>query len=259
MEITFLGTGTSHGVPVLTCDCSVCRSDNPKNKRTRSSLWVQTRGASILIDTATEFRLQALRAGITRVDGVLYTHCHADHVFGFDDLRVFSELTKRDILVYGNKPTIEELREVFGYVFRKTQKGGGKPRVDTRVIDGPLSEPLQIKGVSVQPIPVFHGRLPILGYRLGKLAYVTDCSSIPQASMELLQGLEVLVLGVVRYEPHPTHMHVGQALELVELLSPRQTYFTHISHLLEHEQVNKSLPAGVSLAYDHLKINIARD
>lgn len=255
MEITFLGTGTSHGMPVLTCDCSVCTSDNPKNKRTRSSLWVQTQGASILIDTATEFRLQALEAGIIRVDGVLYTHCHADHVFGFDDLRVFSELTQGNIPVYGNESTIAELREVFGYVFRKTQRGGGKPRVETRVVDGPL----QIKGVKVEPIPVFHGRLPILGYRLGKLAYLTDCSRIPPTSLNLLQGLDVLILGVVRYEPHPTHMHIEQALELVELLRPKQTYFTHISHLLEHEQVNKALPAGVSLAYDYLKINIARD
>lgn len=255
MEITFLGTGTSHGMPVLTCDCSVCTSDNPKNKRTRSSLWVQTQGASILIDTATEFRLQALEAGIIRVDGVLYTHCHADHVFGFDDLRVFSELTQGNIPVYGNESTIAELREVFGYVFRKTQRGGGKPRVETRVVDGPL----QIKDVKVEPIPVFHGRLPILGYRLGKLAYLTDCSRIPPTSLNLLQGLDVLILGVVRYEPHPTHMHIEQALKLVELLRPKQTYFTHISHLLEHEQVNKALPAGVSLAYDHLKINIARD
>ncbi|HHY14600.1 MAG TPA: MBL fold metallo-hydrolase [Firmicutes bacterium] len=255
MEITFLGTGTSHGVPVLACGCSVCKSENPKNKRTRSSLWVQTQGASILIDTATEFRLQALQAGITSVDGVLYTHCHADHVFGFDDLRVFSELTKRDIPVYGNESTIRELREVFGYVFRKTQKGGGKPRVETRTVKGPL----QIKNVRVRPIPVFHGRLPILGYRLGGMAYLTDCSSIPPASLDLLQDLEVLILGVVRYEPHPTHMHVEQALQLVKLLGPRQTYFTHISHLLEHEQVNRALPAGVSLAYDHLKINIARD
>lgn len=255
MEITFLGTGTSHGVPVLTCSCPVCTSSNKKNKRTRSSLWVQTREASILIDTATEFRLQALAAGIARVDGVLYTHCHADHVFGFDDLRVFSKLTKGHIPVYGNEPTITELREVFSYAFRETQKGGGKPRVETRVINGPL----RIKGVKVEPIPVFHGNLPILGYRLGKLAYLTDCSRISAQSLQLLQDLDVLVLGVVRYEPHPTHMHLEQALQLVEQLKPQQTYFTHISHLLEHEQVNKALPDGVCLAYDQLKINITRD
>lgn len=220
MEITFLGTGTSHGVPIITCTCPVCTSDNPKNRRTRSSLWVQAEGVSILIDTATEFRLQAIEAGITHVDAVLYTHCHADHVFGFDDLRVFSQITQEHVPIYGNEPTIAEMREVFSYVFRKTQKGGGKPQVETRVIDGPF----QIKGVRVEPIPIFHGKLPILGYRIGGLAYITDCSSLPPKSLALLQDLDVLVLGVVRREPHPTHMHLDQALALVEQLRPKQTY-----------------------------------
>ena len=255
MEITFLGTGTSHGVPIITCTCPVCTSDNPKNRRTRSSLWVQAEGVSILIDTATEFRLQAIEAGITHVDAVLYTHCHADHVFGFDDLRVFSQITQEHVPIYGNEPTIAEMREVFSYVFRKTQKGGGKPQVETRVIDGPF----QIKGVRVEPIPIFHGKLLILGYRIGGLAYITDCSSLPPKSLALLQDLDVLVLGVVRREPHPTHMHLDQALALVEQLRPKQTYFTHISHLLEHEEVSRALPAGISLAYAQLRINIARD
>lgn len=252
MEITFLGTGTSHGVPVITCKCSVCSSTNPKNKRTRSSVWVLLDDVSLLIDTATEFRLQALQAQIEHVDGVLYTHCHADHVFGFDDLRVFSQIMNRSIPVYGNEPTITELREVFGYVFRKTQKGGGKPQVETITVDGSF----KVKGIPITPIPVFHGALPILGYRIGNMAYVTDCSFIPEESMKLLTGLELLILGVVRYEPHSTHMHVEQALNLVEELGPRQTYFTHISHLLEHEQVNAALPSHVQLAYDGLRIQI---
>lgn len=250
MEITFLGTGTSHGVPVITCDCAVCRSSNYKNKRTRSSLWVRKGKTSILIDTATEFRLQALQAQIQKVDGVLYTHCHADHVFGFDDLRVFSKLTKKSIPVYGNEPTIRELREVFSYVFRETQAGGGKPEVETIIIDGPL----QIGDIRVQPIPIFHGALPILGYRLGSLAYLTDCSYIPPESIELLQSLDTLILGVVRYEPHSTHMHVQQALELVQKLQVKRTYFTHISHLLEHEKTDRNLPPMVCMAYDGLEI-----
>ncbi|NMA61674.1 MAG: MBL fold metallo-hydrolase [Firmicutes bacterium] len=252
MEITFLGTGTSHGIPVLTCDCVVCVSLNPKNKRTRSSLWVQQGKTSILIDTATEFRIQALEAKISKVDGVLYTHCHADHVFGFDDLRVFSTLTNTSIPIYGNEPTMEEFQEVFAYVFRETQEGGGKPQVEPIIVQ----EPFQIGEIQVQPIPVFHGSLPILGYRLGGLAYVTDCSYIPPASLGLLKNLEILVLGVVRHEPHSTHMHVGQALELVEKLRPKRTYFTHISHLLEHDDTNASLPANVSLAYDGLKVSL---
>ncbi len=252
MEITFLGTGTSHGVPVITCDCAVCRSGNPKNKRTRSSLWVREKETSLLIDTATEFRLQALKANIEQVDGVLYTHCHADHVFGFDDLRVFSKLTSKSIPVYGNEPTITELRDVFSYVFRKTQKGGGKPQVETIVVQ----DSFRIQDVVVQPIPVFHGALPILGYRIGNLAYITDCSHVPPTSLDLLQGLEILILGVIRYEPHPTHMNVGQALDLARKLRAKRTYFTHISHLLEHGEMSKTLPTGVYLAYDGLTLQV---
>lgn len=252
MQVTFLGSGTSHGVPVITCSCSVCTSKDPKNKRTRSSLWVRTKGTSILIDTATEFRLQALRANIQGVDAVLYTHCHADHVFGFDDLRVFSCITKKSIPVYGNELTINELREVFSYVFRKTQEGGGKPQVETIVVD----DVFRVNGVEVQPIPIMHGALPIFGYRIGDLAYITDCSYIPPASLDLLQDLDTLILGVVRFEPHSTHMHVAQALDLINNLKPKRTYFTHISHLLEHNEVSKSLPDGVYLAYDGLSIEL---
>jgi len=252
MEITFLGTGTSHGVPVMTCDCTVCQSQDPKNTRTRSSLWVREKGMSLLIDTATEFRIQALKAQISHVDGVLYTHCHADHVFGFDDLRVFSNLTKTSIPIYGNESTITEFRDVFSYVFRKTQEGGGKPQVETIVVDGSF----RVGNVEVQPIPVFHGALPILGYRVGPLAYITDCSYIPASSLELLQGLDTLVLGVIRHEPHPTHMNVAQALHLARKLKAKRTYFTHISHLLEHEETSKALPEGVYLAYDGLSICI---
>jgi phosphoribosyl 1,2-cyclic phosphate phosphodiesterase len=252
MEITFLGTGTSHGIPVITCDCHVCRSENPKNRRTRSSLWVRPGKTSLLIDTATEFRLQAVKADLRHVDGVLYTHCHADHVFGFDDLRVFSKLNGKSIPVYGNEPTINELRDVFSYVFRKTQEGGGKPQVETIVAE----EPFWVQGLLVQPVPVFHGVLPIFGYRIGKLAYITDCSYVPSSSIDLLQDLEVLILGVIRYEPHPTHMNVEQALDLARRLKAKRTYFTHISHLLEHEAVSKALPEGVFLAYDGLTVQV---
>lgn len=213
---------------------------------------MQQGDTSVLIDTATEFRLQALRAQILKVDGVLYTHCHADHVFGFDDLRVFSKLTNKSIPIYGNKPTMEEFQEVFAYVFRETQEGGGKPQVEPIVVHGPF----QIGNLQVQPIPLFHGSLPILGYRLGGLAYVTDCSYIPPESLDFLRDLDVLILGVVRHEPHSTHMHVGQALELVEELQPQRTYFTHISHLLDHDEVNASLPPTVSLAHDGLKVSL---
>jgi len=252
MEITFLGTGTSYGVPVLTCTCPVCTSDDPKNKRTRSSLWLRWRGTSLLIDTATEFRLQALRAGLTQVDAVLYTHCHADHVFGFDDLRVFSRLTKQRVPVYGNASTITELREVFAYIFRQTERHQDRPWIETNVVDGPF----QVGDILVQPVPVFHDSLPIFGYRIGNLAYITDCSELPPASLDLLQDLDVLILGVVGFNPHPAHLHLEGALQLVEQLRPKQTSLTHLSHLLEHNEVSKTLPAGVYLAYDGLTVHL---
>lgn len=252
LKLTFLGTGTSHGVPVLTCKCAVCTSLNTKNKRTRSSLLVEHEDINILIDTATEFRIQALRANITKVDAVLYTHCHADHVFGFDDLRVFSKLTNKSIPIYGNEPTITEFKEVFAYLFRQTQKGGGKSQVEPLIV----SEPFELGGLHIQPIPALHGRLPIFGYRLGNMAYLTDCSYIPDSSRELLRDLEVLILGVVHHDPNPSHLNVGQALDLVEELKPKKTYFTHISHLLEHDETNALLPSAVNLAYDGLKVSL---
>lgn len=252
MELTFLGTGTSHGIPVIGCRCRVCTSPDPKNRRTRSSILVEEQGLNILIDTATEFRLQALAHDIHKVDAVLYTHCHADHVFGFDDLRIFGQRQQQAVPVYGNEPTILELRSVFSYAFRKTQEGGGKPQVETNMVEGPF----KIQGVEIIPIPVFHGELPILGYRIGQMAYITDCNCIPAESLALLQDLKVLILGVVRREPHPTHMHVEQALQLVERLRPLRTYFTHISHLLEHHEANSKLPPGVELAFDGLRIAV---
>lgn len=252
VKVTFLGTGTSHGVPVIGCDCAVCQSTDPRNHRTRSSLLVETGGLHILIDTATEFRLQALRTGIKQIDAVLYTHCHADHVFGFDDLRIFSQRSGKALPFYGNYDTIAEMLQVFSYVFRKTQVGGGKPLVKPIIVDGPF----QVEGIAVTPIPVYHGSIPIYGYRIGDLAYVTDCSRLPETSLELLKGLKVLILGVIRYEPHPSHMHVDAALKLAAELQPERTYFTHITHLLDHEQTNSKLPQAVSLAYDGLIIAV---
>lgn len=250
MIITFLGTGTSHGVPVVGCDCNVCRSKDPRDNRTRSSIWIQKDNVDLLIDTANEFRIQALRNNISKVDAVLYTHCHADHVFGFDDLRIFSQRSGKAVLIYGNAGTIEEIQEVFSYVFRKTQVGGGKPQVIPNVVNNKF----KVSGVEVTPIPVYHGKIPILGYRIGDMAYITDCSRLPKESELLLADLKLLILGVVRYEPHPTHMHVAAALDLIEKLKPKKTFFTHISHLLSHETVNTQLPANIELAYDGLRI-----
>lgn len=211
-------------------------------------------GTSLLIDTATEFRLQALQANIQQVDGVLYTHCHADHVFGLDDLRVFSRLTRKSVPVYGSAPTIAELREVFAYIFRHQGNSPDRAKIETHVVEGPF----QVGNVLVETIPVLHGTLPIFGYRIGDLAYITDCSHIPPSSLAMLQDLEMLILGVVRFDPHHSHMHMAQALDLITELKPRQTYFTHISHLMEHNKVSRSLPPGVHLAYDGLTVGLPR-
>jgi phosphoribosyl 1,2-cyclic phosphate phosphodiesterase len=252
MRVRFLGTGTSHGVPVIGCNCRVCTSSDPRDKRTRSSLLVETENGNILIDTATEFRLQAIREGLDRVDSVLYTHCHADHVFGFDDLRRFNELQDSSIPCYAKEDVIEDFRRIFDYVFLKTQIGGGKPQVELNIINGPFS----ICGQDIIPVKIFHGCIEILGYRIGKMAYITDCSSIPEGSLQLLKDLDLLILGALRYRPHPTHFSINEALKAVELLSPKRAFFTHICHDLHHEDVSRTLPPGTALAYDGLVLEV---
>lgn len=249
MKITFLGTGTSHGVPMIGCNCSVCRSLDPKNNRTRCSCLVQVSGKNLLIDTPPELRIQALREGLTHIDSILFTHSHADHVFGLDDTRRFSDVTGTAIPCYGNADTLDTLRQAFEYVFIPTQIGGGKPMLNLITID----KQFEAAGVPITPIPIRHGRLHIFGYRIGDFAYVTDCSHIPDESMALLKGLHTLVLGVIRYEPHETHFSISEGLSVVEELKPANTFFTHIAHRLDHEKTNAALPAGVQLAYDGLQ------
>lgn len=252
MKVTFLGTGTSHGVPMIGCNCPVCCSDDPRDKRTRSSVLVEVDGRSLVIDTTPEFRVQVLRENVRRVDAVLFTHAHADHVFGLDDVRRFNEMSGREMPCYGSQDTLTTLRRAFDYVFVPTQLGGGKPSLELIEIDGQF----EVAGVSVIPIPIFHGELPIHGYRIGNFAYVTDCSAIPAPSLELLQGLDVLVLGVLRHEPHETHFCLGEGLEIVERLRPRRAFFTHIAHKLGHEATNATLPEAVRLAWDGLQLDI---
>lgn len=252
MTITFLGTGTSHGVPMIGCDCPVCVSSDPRNRRTRSSALVEVEGVNLLIDTTPELRLQALANDIRRVDAVLFTHAHADHIFGLDDVRRFNDLSHGSMPCFGSVATLETIRRAFEYVFVPTQVGGGKPLLELVPVEGAF----EVAGARVTPIPVFHGCIQILGYRVGDLAYVTDCSAIPDSSAPFLEGLDVLVLGVLRPEPHETHFSVSQGLAVVERFRPRQAYFTHISHRLDHERTNLALPPGVQLAYDGLRLAV---
>lgn len=250
VTLTLLGTGTSHGVPVLTCDCAVCTSPDPRNRRYRCSAWLRYGERSILVDTATELRLQGIRAGITHLDAVLFTHSHADHIGGLDDIRVFSEIQHQPIPCYGTEDTLQDIRHRFRYIFEDTPWGGGKPRLDLLPIDGSMD----LFDLKVTPVPLLHGTTSVLGFRFGPVAYVTDCNRIPPESMEMLRGLEVLVLDALRWRPHPTHFNVDQALEVVDRLRPRRTYLTHTTHDLEYSATNEKLPDGVEMAYDGLTV-----
>ncbi len=254
LKIRILGSGTSHGIPMIGCQCQVCRSDNPRNRRLRASALVSAGDRNLLIDTAVEMRLQALAAGLSRVDAVVFTHHHTDHVCGFDDLRRFCNLQKQLIPCYGNAETIERLKAMFPYVHTDTSKGFyDLPVVGLNVIDGPFSA----AGLPITPVPLKHGWWPCYGYRIGDFAYCTDVSEVPAESMQMLRNLDVLVLGALRHREHATHMSLSQSLEVVAELRPRQTYFTHMAHDLEHEATNHTLPEGVQLAYDGLEFEVA--
>lgn len=251
MFVTLLGTGTSHGVPVLGCHCGTCQSRDPRDVRSRTSAYLKVDGSYILIDTAPELRLQALSNNITRVDSVLLTHHHSDHICGFDDLRRFNELQGEIIPVYGNIDTIDQLKKMFSYIFNGlNEPGGGKPHIKPIPVDSAFNA----SGVSVTPIPVIHGNLDVLGYRIGNLAYITDCNEIPESSWKMLKGLEVLVLGVLRYRPHPTHFNLEQGLAMIEKIKPKRSILTHICHDLKYSEVQ--LPQDVELGYDGIQFEV---
>src|SRR5687767_2292364 len=212
MKVTVLGSGTSHGVPMIGCACPVCLSPNPKNKRFRPSIAVENQGNVILVDTTPELRLQSLAVDLKRVDAVLMTHTHADHVFGLDDLRRFNDLTGQEIPVYGDAATLADIRRIFQYIFTETQAGGGKPRIALHEVP----ESFEMFGLRIQSFYVLHGRLPVLAYRFDDFAYVTDVNFIPQESMDKLHNLDLLILDAVRPDPHETHFGLYEALEIVE-------------------------------------------
>lgn len=251
MKLTFMGTGTSHGIPTIGCRCAVCRSDNPKNKRGRCGALLQINGKNWLIDTPTEFRLQALRENLTHVNAVLYTHAHSDHILGLDDLRVFT--IDRPLSIYGNRETIRTIHRAFPYAFKPPkQAGGGFPCLTAHRV----KKPFLIDGIPVTPLPVLHGKIPILGYRIGDLVYITDAAVIPEATYKLTAGCRCLVINALRYYPHPTHFSLAQAMLAAEKIGAERVFFTHICHNMEHEAVNRTLPSGTELAYDGLSVEI---
>jgi phosphoribosyl 1,2-cyclic phosphate phosphodiesterase len=246
MRIILLGTGTSHGVPVIGCGCAVCRSTDPRNKRTRTSAAVQANGATLLLDTSTEMRLQVLQNRIQRVDAVLYTHFHADHVSGLDDIKAFNAVLGGPMPCYGNSSTEASLRQRYAYAFAGVPWVGAIPHITFDVV----AEPFERFGLELTPVPLRHGRISSCGWRIGDLAYLTDTNGIPPDSMRLLRGLELVVLDGLRFRPHPTHFSVPEALETIAELKPRRALLTHLTHDLDHSSVNADLPDGVELAYD---------
>jgi phosphoribosyl 1,2-cyclic phosphate phosphodiesterase len=254
LRITVLGSGTSSGVPTIGCTCATCASSDPRDHRLRPSVLVQYGGKNVLIDTTPDFRAQALRARIARVDAILFTHSHADHILGLDDVRPLNYHQKMAIPAYGTTATLEVVRRVFQYAFDSEPTQSSVPRVDLRTI---TEEPFELFGIEVVPVPVMHGSGVTLGFRFGDAAYLTDHSEIPEDSKRKLRGLDVLFLDALRHRPHPTHSTVAQSLASVEELQPRRAFFTHICHDLPHAQTEAGLPPHVRLAYDGLEIEVS--
>lgn len=246
LQFTILGSGTSTGIPVIGCDCPVCRSSDPRNCRTRCSALLQYAGHNVLIDTSPDLRLQALREDIRHIDAVLYTHSHADHMHGIDDLRSFTLHSRKPIPVYGSEPTLQRVRENFGYIFENLDQSGFIPKLDLF----PVAEPFRLFSLPIVPVPLSHGRIQVLGYRCGPLAYLTDCNAIPASSLELLEGIELLVLDGLRFKPHGTHFNIAQAVQMAQRIGAPQTWLTHLSHEVDHPRHDPQLPNGIQFAYD---------
>lgn len=251
--LTVLGSGTSMGVPTIGCSCRVCHSTDPHDRRTRPSVMLEYGNHCVLIDTTPDFREQAIRENITRLDAVIYTHAHADHILGLDDVRPLSFRSPEKIPLYAHDNTADALQSIFRYIFDANYKYGGIARVEIKRINGSLD----LFGARFEPVKVLHGDAVIHGFRFGSAAYLTDFSEIPPDSMDLLRGLDILFLDALRHRPHPTHSTVSNSLRLVEELKPKRAFFTHISHDLPHEETNKSFPDHVRLAHDGLKLEFA--
>jgi phosphoribosyl 1,2-cyclic phosphate phosphodiesterase len=262
LTLTFLGTGTSAGVPMIGCDCRVCTSDDPRDRRDRPSVLLRFpdergRERTLLIDTAPDLRHQMIRHRVSRLDGVLYTHNHADHVFGIDDLRRFNAVMQEPMDIYAERSMLDWLIRTFPYIFAPHKNVNPSFVPDLILHEVAPGEPLELFGRAITPLRLLHGRLPILGYRLGDLAYCTDCSAIPPETYPLLEGLDVLVIDGLRYRHHPTHLTVNQAIEIIDHLAPQRAYLTHMSHEILHAELDPQLPPNVHLSYDGLEVETA--
>lgn len=254
MRVTFLGTGTSTGVPVVGCGCAICTSHEPKNKRLRQAASIEADGKHFLIDTPPDLRLQLLRHPIPRLDFVLFTHSHSDHMMGLDDIRPFNFRQRQAIHAYANAPTAKAIRRAFSYIWDPhSQLGGGKPQLELHEIDGTFEH----DGLAITPIPVAHGDWTILGFRIGAFAYITDTNGIPASSLRLLEGVEILALDGLRPSPpHPTHFTIDEAIDCARAIGARETYLIHLTHDIDHHAFEATLPKGIRLAYDGLVLEM---
>jgi phosphoribosyl 1,2-cyclic phosphate phosphodiesterase len=256
LKITVLGSGTSSGVPTIGCTCPVCHSADPRDTRLRPSILIRHEGQNIAIDTTPDFRTQVLRAHIDRLDAIVFTHAHADHILGLDDVRPFNFHQKKHIPIYASPPTFATIRRIFDYVFDNRERNTSIPKLEVNLID---EAPFDVLGLRFEPIPLRHGLDTIFGFRFANAAYLTDHNEVPESSMQKLRGLDVLFLDALRHKPHPTHSTVAASIATAQALQPRRTFFTHICHDLPHAATEASLPPGIFMAYDGLEIEVDGD
>ncbi len=253
LKFTVLGSGTSGGVPTISCNCPTCTSSDPRDKRLRSSLLIQSETTNAVIDTSADFRQQMIRAGVMKLDGVAYTHHHFDHIGGFDDIRAFNYTSEKPLPIYLSSQTFKELRRTFIYAFEEpVQIGGGVPLIETNIIDG--ENDFSIGDISFSPLKMKHGKLDVLGFKIGGLAYCTDTNYLPEETIDKIKGVDALVIDALRYHRHPTHFNVQDALMMIEKIEPRKAYLTHIAHQIKHSECEGKLPEGVELLYDGMEI-----
>jgi phosphoribosyl 1,2-cyclic phosphate phosphodiesterase len=254
LKVTVLGSGTSSGVPTVGCSCEVCLSTDPRDKRLRPSILLQYGGRNIVVDTTPDFRTQALRVGLQHLDAVVYTHGHADHILGLDDVRPFNYQQRSHIPIYASAITFDVIRRIFDYAFSNKPQLSTVPKLDVNIFE---EAPFEVLGLEFEPIPLVHGNMVVYGFRIGNIAYLTDHGDIPEASLAKLHGLDVLFLDALRHKPHPTHSSLENSIATAKRLGAKRTYFTHMCHDLPHAETEQSLPPGIFLAYDGLQLEVS--